>query len=595
MGKYTDIENNLMDLESPYAVMNKSIQTLRKYNINLEEIKKQIPDFKRFSCVVQLLASDLEYAKNENDKLFYTKDRITDPKTDIKSNGIVYSSYFISPEIPDDTILYYSRPKSYKDAPKSKLALYNSIATRAHIDTAKKFLRNVITSPDFDVLMLFDEETIDHLKFEHANTVRQQIQRVLSEQRPGTTICQIDYKSVDEFEKEKGYFNPEEYENYIKEKIDAAEDNILSNKNKQYIKDTLVANIDSILDWFRNEDNKLLESKDIDMKQMIIKYDIKNSPNYNGTAENPEYIGHGYDMLLNEKATQIIKLPLRIDKFAPLGINAKTFIPDILDERAVFTGKRFDLKEADIIGKEVILLNSKIKRINEKSEYCISRLEAFMGRTLTNKEKNFITEGISLTPDEEESIKNLVDATYQGIEYLDSPMYKAYAKLKALYTDKKIVAFFNCVRNINTIEITPETLDNRMASKFHRCIFSYNFKDNQFYLECLEAPRAAGQIVERKKVKYSALTDNEKKIFEQAYNIINEELKHYNKDREMFSNISDKKVLDKVFADDYKTKGEAKLLLDEIIRNATRQLEAEKEDVEEIQEGTQEEIQEEIR
>ena len=575
--KYTNLEKQLMNLESPYAVMRDSLKTLHKNNINIEEVHQQIPDIKRLSCVLQLLASDLYYGKDDNDKLFYTKSRISDPKTDIKSNGVVYSSFFISPEIPDITILYYARPDSYKDAPKSKMGLYNSIATRAYINTAKDFLRNVITSPDFDVLMLFDEETIEHLKLEHANTVRQQIQRVLSEQRPGTTISQIDYMTVDEFEKEKGYFDGKEYEAYIKKVIEKAEDDILSNANKEYIKDALVANIDKILFWFRNENNALLEAQDIDMKQMIIKYDIRDSKNYKGTPENPEYIGRGYDMLLNEKATQIIKIPLRIDKFAPLGINAKTFIPDILDERAVFTGNKFDIKEADVIGKEIILINSEIKRINEKSEYCITRLQDLLGRNLTTKEKKFISEDMTLTDGEKESIKNLVDATYQGVEYLESPMYKAYAKLKALYTDKKIVAFYNCARNVNTIEVTPETLENRLESKFHRCIFYYNFKDNEFYLECLEAPHAAGQILERKKIRYASLTENEKKIFEEAYKIINDELKQYNKDKEMFSNTSDKKTLDKAFAEDYRTRGEAKLLLDEIIKNATKQFNKEKE------------------
>lgn len=570
--KYTQLEKQLMELESPYAVMRKTLDILHKQEINIDEIKKQIPNIKRLSCVLQILASDLYYAKNENDKLFFTKSRINDPRTDIKSNGIVYSSYFISPEIPDDTILYYSRPTCYDKAPKSKLGLYNSIATCAHIDTAKTFLRNVITSPDFDVLIFFDESTIEHLKREHANTVSQQIERVLTEQRPGTSISQINYKTVEEFEKEKGYFKPEEYEDYIKNEIEKAENNILNAKNKQYIKDALVANIDNILFWFRNEDNELLEKQDIDQKQMVVKYDIRNSSHYKGTPENPEYIGTGYDLLLNEKKTTIIKIPLRKDKFAPLGMNAKTFIPDILDERAVFTGNRFDLKEADIIGKEATIANSEIKRINEKREYCISKLENLLERSLTEKEKSFLTQEITLTNDEIKSIENLAEATYHGIGYLDSPIYKAYAKLKTLYTDKKIVAFFESTKSTNSIEITPERLDNRLESRFHRCVFTYNFKENSLYVECVEAPKAAGEIIEKKRLRYDKLTDNEKEIFEQAYKIVSNELKAYDKDKESFRNKYDRKLLDAVFADDFRTRGQAKLELDQIIENATKQI-----------------------
>ena len=321
----TDLEKQLHELESPYAIAINKIKIIKEeLNGDFDDMLKQVGDIKRVSAIAQLLASDYTSDK----KLFTEKEELEGLGNEIKVGDKVFSSPYLFKEIPTDTILYYSRYSTYEKAPETKLQLYNDIIRFARKDLKEDFLRKMLTSDDLDINLIFGSDVHGHLEENHVNTEREKVSRVLLEQKPGTSIVTIEIPTPEEYEKQTGkVFDEDEYYEFLNDLFEDANEKINDDKIAQYIRDAIKENIDEIMFWFSSSDHELFEKKGADANEISIKYDIRKSSIYEGTEEDPEYIGSGYDLTLREKFTPIIKIPIRKDKFSPLGINAKTLYP----------------------------------------------------------------------------------------------------------------------------------------------------------------------------------------------------------------------------------------------------------------------------
>ena len=517
----TKLESELKNLESPYAISYNKLMYLREKEIDVEKLSHIIPDKKRLSAILQLIACDLQNEK----KLFTIKDEPDGFDTEIKINGKIYDSPYFEKSIPTETIIYYSRYNNYKYAPQSSNQLYNDIVRFANEDLAKAFLREKLLEPNLNMDLLFND-IYDHLKSNHMNTDYENISRVISEQKPGASLQIINIPTIEEFIKQTGEeYNEDKYIEFINNYIEEKEGIMLPHVI-DYARETISYNIDEILFWIRNPNHEDFEKNGSgDANEISIKYDIRKSPNYKGTEENPEYIGSGYDLSFREKQTTVLKIPIRKDKFAPFGFSVKTIYPDILDREATFTGKVFDLEEADYIGYRIALENSFNNKQKKKIEAYIKEVEGRTGKKLSASEKDLIanSENVKLTEEEKEKIINKVNETYKGISYIKSPMYHAFAELKESFTDKKIVTFFGNFKDTYRIEITPEKFANRIAHKFHRCVIVYDREIDKIRCSFFETEKAAG-FDGRNKIKFDDLTEEEKEFFNACINKVNNEL-----------------------------------------------------------------------
>ena len=517
----TKLENELKTLESPYAISFNRLTFLRENGIDVEKLSHIIPDKKRLSAILQLFICDLQNGK----KLFTEKEEADGFDTEIKINGKIYDSPYLEQSIPTETIIYYSRYNNYQYAPQSSSQLYNDIVRFANEDLAKAFLRKKLTEPNLDMDLLFND-IYDHLKSNHMNTDYENISRVISEQKPGASLQIINIPTIEEYIEQTG----EEYDedkyiefvnNYIEEK-----EGVMLPRVIDYARETIANNIDEILFWIKNPNHEDFEKNGSgDANEISIKYDIRKSPNYTGTEKNPEYIGSGYDLSFKEKQTTVLKIPIRKDKFAPFGFSMKTIYPDILDKESTFTGKTFDLEEAEYIGYRIAIENSFNNKQRKKIETYIKEVEERTGKKLSAAEKDLIadSDAVKLTEEEKAKIIDKVNETYKGISYIKSPMYRAFAQLKESFTDKKVVTFFGNFKNTYRIEITPEKFANRIAHKFHRCVIVYDREIDKLRYSFFETEKAAG-FDGRNKIKFDDLTEEEKSFFNDCISKVNNEL-----------------------------------------------------------------------
>ncbi len=517
----TKLENELKTLESPYAISFNRLTFLRENGIDVEKLSHIIPDKKRLSAILQLFICDLQNGK----KLFTEKEEADGFDTEIKINGKIYDSPYLEQSIPTETIIYYSRYNNYQYAPQSSSQLYNDIVRFANEDLAKAFLRKKLTEPNLDMDLLFND-IYDHLKSNHMNTDYENISRVISEQKPGASLQIINIPTIEEYIEQTG----EEYDedkyiefvnNYIEEK-----EGVMLPRVIDYARETIANNIDEILFWIKNPNHEDFEKNGSgDANEISIKYDIRKSPNYTGTEKNPEYIGSGYDLSFKEKQTTVLKIPIRKDKFAPFGFSMKTIYPDILDKESTFTGKTFDLEEAEYIGYRIAIENSFNNKQRKKIETYIKEVEERTGKKLSAAEKDLIadSDAVKLTEEEKAKIIDKVNETYKGISYIKSPMYRAFAQLKESFTDKKVVTFFGNFKNTYRIEITPEKFANRIAHKFHRCVIVYDREIDKLRYSFFETEKAAG-FDGRNKIKFDDLTEEEKSFFNDCISKVNSEL-----------------------------------------------------------------------
>lgn len=552
--RFSKLEQELRNLEKPYAISVGKLTTAINNGFDcekvLEQLKKHDNDYiaessleskydylnkkyrsprseldykKRLSAVAQLFATD------DAHKLFIEKEKTDGLYTDLLIGDKIYNCPYIEPVIPNDTIIYYSRTHNYSYAPVTSLQLYNDIIRCAQESIAQKFLGTMLTDKNLDTNTLFGN-VYEHLKSSHVSTEYEKVARVISEQKPGTSIISIDIPTPEEYMEATGKpFAEDEYYEYLDKILNEAEGSISTEKLNIYIKEAILENLDKILFWFKTDDHEVFEKNgEGDANEISIKYDISKSSHYEGTEKNPEYIGTGYDLLLREKATTVLKIPIRKDKFAPFGLHAKTLYPDILDKNSIFTGNSFDLDEAYEIGYQEAINNSFNKREREKGNKYIKEVEEKLEKKLTPAQKDKIREcdEVKLTQEEKDRIIRRVDETYTGLEFMKGPMYKAFAHIKEKFTDRKVVTFFGNFRGKHRIEITPETFHNRITHDFHRCVIIYDYDKDTLKTSFFQTERAAG-FDGSQKIKFENLLDDEKKLFNDCIHFVQDEINKY--------------------------------------------------------------------
>lgn len=217
-------------------------------------------------------------------------------------------------------------------------------------------------------------------------------------------------------------------------------------------------------------------------------------------------------------------------------MEGKSELPEL--EKTIFCQEYIDKANNILDG----ILIRHFQKMYNKSEKTVSESDFIKGqfqkiktealsrnckRFKINKKNILIGNELKISKDNAEDCKTIECCKTKIENSYKSPLRPSFAYVKKLYTDSKVLSFLNVSSDgvSNTIEVTPETLDNKAKQQFHRCAINYNKKTDKFKISFHNIngkPSSPTYDTKESAIFPSEITSEaEKKIFEESiFNIL---------------------------------------------------------------------------